>query len=136
MSFTILPTVESFYLTRTETIDNNTGTAIEYFTEPQNGTEITNTVTAEGGTYNFSFSVLCANTSTGGSVVINPEIGGVAVFAQPYSHEPKDTANVFYINIQKRVILAAGVNTIQVQLYNNGGGTARIFEASVTLTKV
>lgn len=128
--------IESFYLTRIETIDNNNTTPLEYFTEPQNGTEISNTITAAGGVYNFSFYVICANTSTGGSVVINAEIGGVSVFSQPYEHEPKDTANVFYVNIQKRVTLAAGTNTIQIQLSNNGGGTGRVFEAGATITKV
>ncbi len=136
MSFNILPTVESFYLTRIETIDNNSGTPIEYFTEPQSGTEISNIITAAGGTYNFCLSAICANTSTGGSVVIDPEIGGVSVFSQPFEHEPKDTDNKFYVNIQKRVTLAAGANTIQIQLSNSGGGTGRIFEANVQLTKV
>ena len=136
MSFNILPTIESFYLERTETIDNNSGTPIEYFTEPQNSTEISNIVTASGGVYNFCLSAICANTSTGGSVIINAEIGGASVFSEPYEHEPKDTGNKFYVNIQKRVTLAAGANTIQIQLSNSGGGTGRIFEANVQLTKV
>ena len=127
--------VESFYLERVETIDENTTTPKEYFTFAQNGTEINNVISANGGAYNVQFSVICANTSTGGRVVINPKINGVNLFSQPYEHEPKDTANIFYININKQTTLSPGNNTIQIELSNDGGGTGRIFEANAIITK-
>ena len=127
--------VENFYLERIETIDENTTTPKEYFTFAQNGTEINNVISANGGGYNVQFSVICANTSTGGRVVINPKINGINLFSQPYEHEPKDTANVFYININKQTTLSPGNNTIQIELSNDGGGTGRIFEANAIITK-
>jgi len=128
-------TVESFYLERVETIDENTTTAKEYFTFAQNGTQINNVINAAGGTYNIKFSFICANTSTGGSVIVNPQINGANVFSQPYTHEPKDTINISYITINKQVNLTAGNNTIEIKLSNDGGGTGRIFEASTTIIK-
>lgn len=127
---------ETFYLERIETIDESSTTPKEYFTFVQGGTEISNLVNAIGGTYNMEISLLAANTSAGGSVVINPQIGATNVFSQPYTKQPNVTQDIFYININKRVTLAAGVNAINLQLSNIGGGNGRIFEANITLTKI
>ena len=127
---------EQFYLERTETINNATAIDVEYFTFVQGGTEITNTITATGGTYFFEFSFLCFNTSKSGRVVINPQVNSIDIFSQPYKREPKDSSEIYYCSISKRVALSAGVNTIQLQLQNEGNGTARIFEANVQITKV
>jgi len=127
---------ETFYLERIETIDENSTSPIEYFTEVQGGTEISNVVNAVGGTYSMDISVVCTNTSTGGSIIIEPKIGATSVFVQPYTKKPKDSTDILYINISKRVTLAAGNNTINLELSNVGGGDGRIFEANITLTKV
>jgi len=127
---------ETFYLERIETIDENSTSPIEYFTEVQGGTEISNVVNAIGGAYSMSISVVCTNTSAGGSIIIEPKIGATSVFVQPFTKEPKDTTDIFYINISKKVTLAAGNNTINLELSNDGGGDGRIFEANITLTKV
>ena len=129
-------TAEQFYLERTETIDNSTAVDIEYFTEVQGGTEISNVVSATGGTYWYELSFICLNTSRSGRVVVNAQINSVDIFSQEYRREPKDTDEIFYESIGKRVTLSAGNNTIQVQLSNDGSGTARIFEANVQLTKI
>ena len=128
-------TVETFYLERIETIDNNSAVDIEYFTEVQGGTEIVNVISAVGGTYLFNINWICLNTSQGGSIVVTPQIDSVDVFSQAYEQEPKDSDNIFYGSISKRVTLAAGNNTIQLQMRNEGPGTARIFEANCTITK-
>ncbi len=128
-------TVETFYLERTETIDNNSAVDIEYFTEVQGGTEIVNVISAVGGTYLLNINWICLNTSQGGSIVVTPQIDSVDVFSQAYEQEPKDSDNIFYGSISKRVTLAAGNNTIQLQMRNEGPGTARIFEANCTITK-
>ena len=128
--------LESFYLERVETIDNNSGTAIEYFTEVQGGTEITNTVTAVGGTYNFELSFVCRNTSNNGSCEVNPQLNTSDIFAVDYTVEPDDGNNIYYVNISKRITLSAGVNTIDINLSNAGSGTARIYEANVIISKV
>lgn len=127
---------EQFYLERTETIDNATAVDIEYFTEVQGGTEISNVVSATGGTYWYELSFICLNTSRSGRVVVNAQINSVDIFSQEYRIEPKDTDEIFYESISKRVTLSAGNNTIQVQLSNDGSGTGRIFEANVQLTKI
>jgi len=127
---------EQFYLERTETIDNSTAVDIEYFTEVQGGTEISNVVSATGGTYWYELSFICLNTSKSGRVVVNAQINSIDVFSQEYRIEPKDNDEIFYQSISKRVILSAGNNTIQVQLSNDGSGTGRIFEANVQLTKI
>lgn len=129
-------TAEQFYLERTETIDNSTAVDIEYFTEVQGGTEISNVVSATGGTYWYELSFICLNTSKSGRVVVNAQINSVDIFSQEYRREPKDTNDIFYESISKRVTLSAGNNTIQVQLSNDGSGTGRIFEANVQLTKI
>jgi hypothetical protein len=129
-------TAEQFYLERTETIDNLTAVDIEYFTEVQGGTEISNVVSATGGIYWYELSFICLNTSKSGRVVVNAQINSVDIFSQEYRREPKDIDEIFYESIGKRVTLSAGNNTIQVQLSNDGGGTARIFEANVQLTKI
>ncbi len=127
--------IETFYLERTETIDNSTAVDIEYFTEVQGGTEIVNVISAVGGTYLLNINWICLNTSQGGSIVVTPQIDSVDVFSQAYEQEPKDSDNIFYSSISKRVTLAAGNNTIQLQMRNEGPGTARIFEANCTITK-
>ena len=127
--------VETFYLERTETIDNNSAVDIEYFTEVQGGTEIVNVISAVGGTYLLNINWICLNTSQGGSIVVTPQIDSVDVFSQAYEQEPKDSDNIFYGSISKRVTLTAGNNTIQLQMRNEGPGTARIFEANCTITK-
>ena len=127
--------VETFYLERTETIDNSTAVDIEYFTEVQGGTEIVNIISAVGGTYLLNVNWICLNTSQGGSIVVTPQIDSVDIFSQAYEQEPKDSDNIFYGSISKRVTLAAGNNTIQLQMRNEGPGTARIFEANCTITK-
>jgi len=127
---------ERFYLERTETINNATATDVEYFTFVQGGTQITNTISVTGGAYFFEFSFLCYNTSRSGRVVINPQVNSTDIFSQPYKREPKDSSEVFYCSISKKVSLSAGTNTIQLQLQNEGNGTARIFEANVQITKV
>jgi hypothetical protein len=129
-------TAEQFYLERTETIDNSTAVDIEYFTEVQGGTEISNVVSATGGTYWYELSFICLNTSKSGRVVVNAQINSIDIFSQEYRRETKDTDEIFYESISKRVTLSAGNNTIQVQLSNDGSGTGRIFEANVQLTKI
>jgi hypothetical protein len=101
-------TTEQFYLERTETIDNTTAVDVEYFTFVQGGTEISN----------------------------NPQLNSIDVFSQTYKREPKDVNETFYESISKRVSLSAGANTVQLQLSNDGSGTARIYEANVQITKV
>ncbi len=126
----------SFYLERVETIDNVNAAPVEYFTTPQNGTEISNQITLfTHESFNIDMFIVCANTSTGGIVEINPQINGVNLLAQPYLHEPKDTSNVFYVHISKQKQLS-GTNSIQIQLSNQGGGTARIIEANAIITEV
>ena len=127
---------EAFYLQRVETINNATATDVEFFTYVQGGTEITNTITATGGNYFFEYSFLCFNTSKSGRVVINPQVNSTDIFSNPLKREPKDSSEVFYICISKQIALSAGTNTIQLQLQNEGNGTARIFEANVKITKV
>ena len=127
---------EQFYLERVETIDNASGTPVEYFTEVQGGTEISNIINVTGGTYWFEWSFICANTSQSGSVVVNPQVNSSDVFAQPSEHEPKDSDNRLYIHISKRIVLSSGNNTIQLQQSNSGSGTGRIYEANVQITKV
>jgi hypothetical protein len=127
---------EQFYLERTETINNTTAVDIEYFTFVQGGTEITNTITVSGGTYYFEISFLAFCTSNNGRIVVNPQVNSTDIFSQPYKRERKDNDEIFYESISKRVALSAGVNTIQLQLSNNGSGSARIFEANVQITKV
>jgi hypothetical protein len=127
---------EKYYLERVETIDENSTTPKEYFTFVQGGTEISNVVSVGGGDYELIASIVCTNTSTGGSIIVDLEIGGVSVFSQPFTREPKDSTDIFYVSISKRVTLANGNNTINLQLSNNGGGDGRIFEANITLTKV
>jgi len=126
---------EMFYLERIETIDNNTAINVEYFTFVQGGTQIVNVINAVGGVYLFELSFLCLNTSRSGSVVVSPELNAIPIFSQSYSQEPKDTTNVFYTSISKRVTLLAGNNTININLSNVGNGTGRIFEANCTITK-
>jgi hypothetical protein len=128
--------IERFYLERVETINNPTSSYIEYFTKPQNGTEITNTVSVTGGTYFLECSVLCKNTSLGGRVFINPQIDSSNVFSNPFVKEPKHYEDTFYVFISKRVALSSGNRTIELQLANSGSGNARIFEANIQLTKV
>ena len=134
--FIISSKPETFYLERIETIDEGTTTPKEYFTFVQGGTEINNIVNASGGDYNMQISVLATNTSAGGYVVINSQIGATNIFSQPYTKQPKANQDIFYISINKKVTLAAGNNTINLQLSNIGGGNGRIFEANVKLTKI
>lgn len=129
-------TVEQFYLERTETIDNATAVDIEYFTFVQGGTEISNIVSATGGDYWFELSYICFNTSTSGRVVVNPQINSTNVFSQEFKKQPISSSEIFYGHISKQVTLSAGNNTIEIQLSNDGSGTARIFEANVQITKV
>ena len=126
---------EEFYFQRVETIDNSTGTAVEYFTEVQGGTEITNTATYTGGTYLININFVCLNTSTSGSVKVDIQVGGTSVFVEPYEVEPKDNDNIYYVGISKRIPITAGVKAVDVNLTNVGSGTGRIFEANVTITK-
>ena len=128
--------VERFYLERIETINNPTSSYIEYFSKPQNSTEIENTASVSGGTYFLECSVLCRNTSLGGRVFINPKIDSTNVFSKPFAREPKSSEDIFYVCISKRITLSAGDRVVQLQLANSGSGTARIFEANIQLTKV
>jgi hypothetical protein len=129
-------TAEQFYLDRTETIDNTTAVDIEYFTFVQGGTEISNVINVTGGDYYFEISFLAFCTSAAGRVVVNPQVNSIDIFSNPYKRERKDIDEIFYESIGKRVSLSAGVNTIQLQLSNNGSGSARIFEANIQITKV
>jgi hypothetical protein len=129
-------TTEQFYLERTETIDNTTAVDVEYFTFVQGGTEISNVINVTGGDYWFEFSFICFNTSKSGRVIVNPQVNSIDVFSQTYKREPKDVNETFYESISKRVSLSAGANTVQLQLSNDGSGTARIYEANVQITKV
>ena len=127
---------ERFYLERTETINNATATDVEYFTFVQGGTEISNAVSATGGDYWFELSFICFNTSTSGRVVVNPQINSTNIFSQEYSRQMVNSNEHFYGCISKKVTLSAGSNTIQLQLSNEGSGTARIYEANVQITKI
>ena len=127
---------ERFYLERVETIDNATATPIEYFTEVQGGTEISNVINVTGGTYWFEWSFICLNTSKSGRVVVDLQVNTVDVFSQSFRREPKDNDEIFYISISKQITLSSGNNTIQIQLSNDGSGTGRIFEANAQITKV
>ena len=127
---------ERFYLERVETIDNATATPIEYFTEVQGGTEISNVINVTGGTYWFEWSFICLNTSKSGRVVVDLQVNTVDVFSQSFRREPKDNDEIFYISISKQITLSSGNNTIQIQLSNDGNGTGRIFEANAQITKV
>ena len=127
---------EQFYLERVETIDNGTAVPIEYFTEVQGGTEISNVINVTGGTYWFEWSFICFNTSKSGRVVVDLQVNSVNVFSQSFRREPKDTDEFFYQSISKRVDLSSGNNTIQIQLSNDTSGTGRIYEANVQITKV
>lgn len=127
---------ERFYLKRVETIDNATATPIEYFTEVQGGTEISNVINVTGGTYWFEWSFICLNTSKSGRVVVDLQVNTVDVFSQSFRREPKDNDEIFYISISKQIALSSGNNTIQIQLSNDGSGTGRIFEANAQITKV
>jgi hypothetical protein len=127
---------ERFYLKRVETIDNATATPIEYFTEVQGGTEISNVINVTGGTYWFEWSFICLNTSKSGRVVVDLQVNSVDVFSQSFRREPKDNDEIFYISISKQITLSSGNNTIQIQLSNDGSGTGRIFEANAQITKV
>ena len=129
-------TAEQFYLQRVETINNATTTDIEYFTTVQGGTEISNVINVTGGTYFFEWSFLCFNTSKSGRIVANLQVNSTDIFSQPFKREPKDTSEVFYISISKRVNLSAGNNTIQLNFKNENSGTARIYEANVQITKI
>jgi len=135
-SFFVFPKKESFSLQRTETIDNSSGTGQEYFTFVQGGTEISNSIIAIGGEYDISINFLCLNTSTSGSVVMEPILNGTPIFAQPYEVEPKDNDNVYYVGIKKRITLLAGANIIELEQSNVGAGTGRIFEANVIIKQV
>lgn len=135
-SFLGAGTIEQFYLERVETIDNATAIDVEYFTFVQGGTEISNIVTATGGDYWFELSYICFNTSTSGRVVVNPQINSTNVFSQEFKNQPISSSEIFYGHISKQVTLSAGNNTIEIQLSNDGSGTARIFEANVQITKV
>lgn len=135
-SFLGAGTIEQFYLERVETIDNATATDVEYFTFVQGGTEISNIVSATGGDYWFELSYICFNTSTSGRVVVNPQINSTNVFSQEFKKQPISSSEIFYGHISKQVTLSAGNNTIEIQLSNDGSGTARIFEANVQITKV
>mgnify|MGYP003629583725 CR=1 FL=1 len=132
----VLAEIERFYLHRVETINNPTSSYIEYFSKPQNSTELENTASVSGGTYFLECSVLCRNTSLGGRVFINPKIDSTNVFSKPFAREPKSSEDIFYVSVSKRVTLSAGDRTIQLQLANSGSGNARIFEANIQLTKV
>ncbi len=134
--FQEITATEEFYFQRVETINNNSGTPVEYFTEVQGGTEITNTATFTGGTYSVDINFVCLNTSTSGSVKVDPQVDGVSVFAEPYEVEPKDNDNIYYVGIRKRITITAGVRAVDLNLTNVGSGTGRIFEANVTLTKI
>lgn len=127
---------EQFYLDRVETIDNATATSIEYFTEVQGGTEISNVINVTGGTYWSEWSFICLNTSKSGRVVVDLQVNSVDVFSQSFRREPKDNDEIFYISISKQITLSSGNNTIQIQLSNDGSGTGRIFEANAQITKV
>ncbi len=127
---------EQFYLERVETIDNATATPIEYFTEVQGGTEISNVINVTGGTYWSEWSFICLNTSKSGRVVVDLQVNSVDVFSQSFRREPKDNDEIFYISISKQIALSSGNNTIQIQLTNDGSGTGRIFEANAQITKV
>jgi hypothetical protein len=127
---------ETLYLQRVEQIIEGSATPIEYFTEVQGGTEISNVVSAIGGTYSMDISIVCTNTSVGGYVIIEPKIGATSVFVEPFTKQPKGTSDIFYVNISKRVTLAAGNNTINLELSNSGGGDGRIYEANITLKKI
>lgn len=127
---------EQFYLDRVETIDNATATSIEYFTEVQGGTEISNVINVTGGTYWSEWSLICLNTSKSGRVVVDLQVNSVDVFSQSFRREPKDNDEIFYISISKQITLSSGNNTIQIQLSNDGSGTGRIFEANAQITKV
>jgi len=127
---------ERFYLERVETIDNTTATPIEYFTEVQGGTEISNIINVTGGTYWSEWSFICLNTSKSGRVVVDLQVNSVDVFSQSFRREPKDNDEIFYISISKQISLSSGNNTIQIQLSNDGSGTGRIFEANAQITKV
>ena len=129
-------TAEQFYLQRVETINNATTTDVEYFTTVQGGTEISNVINVTGGTYFFEWSFLCFNTSKSGRIVTNLQVNSTDIFSQPFKREPKDTSEVFYISISKRVNLSAGNNTIQLNFKNENSGTARIYEANVQITKI
>jgi len=127
---------ERFYLERVETIDNATATPIEYFTEVQGGTEISNIINVTGGTYWSEWSFICLNTSQSGRVVVDLQVNSIDVFSQSFRREPKDNDEIFYISISKQIALSSGNNTIQIQLTNDGSGTGRIFEANAQITKV
>ena len=127
---------EVLSLERDETLNNPSSTPIEYFTTPQNGTEISNVISAIGGIYDMELSIVCKNTSTGGRVIINPKIGASPIFTQPFTKESKDTSDILYVGISKGVTLAAGNNTITLDLSNSGNGQGRIYEAKITFTKV
>jgi hypothetical protein len=127
---------ERFYLERVETIDNATATPIEYFTEVQGGTEISNIINVTGGTYWSEWSFICLNTSKSGRVVVDLQVNSVDVFSQSFRREPKDNDEIFYISISKQISLSSGNNTIQIQLSNDGSGTGRIFEANAQITKL
>jgi len=126
---------ENKFFGRVETIDNTTNSNIEYFTEPQNSTEISTTATYTGGNYLVKISFIGRNTSQNGRLIVIPQVDSTDIFSQPYRREAKDNQDIFYETIQKIISLTAGVHSFQLQINRSGGGTSRVFEANINVEK-
>lgn len=126
---------ENKFFGRVETIDNSIATNIEYFTEPQNSTEISTISTYTAGNYLVKISFIGRNTSQNGRLIVIPQVDSTNIFSQPYRREPKDNQDIFYETIQKVITLAAGTHSFQLQFNNDGGGTSRVFEANINVEK-
>ena len=127
---------ETFYLERVETIGESGSSPKEYFTYAQNGTEINNVIVATGGTYYMRVSFICSNSSKSGAVIVDPQLGGVGILSKHYEHEPSDSDIRFYVTYVKKITLAAGNNTLSLQLSNDHSGTGYIYEASILIIKL
>ena len=132
----VISSIETFYLERIETIDETTTTPKEYFTFPQNGTEISNVVNALGGEYEIEVFVQVRNTSNAGDIAIDIQINALSLYAEEHRIEPDSGTNTYPLFFKKRITLLSGNNTLDLNFRNLNAGTARIYESNVTIKKV
>jgi len=125
----------TYSLSRVEQIDNSSANSLEYFTFSQGGTEISNSINIDQGSYTLSLYILAQGTSTNGRVEIGVQVGGVDLFSSDFIFEPKDTRSVIPLSASRLIAFNGGVETFTIDFSISGSGSARIYEAHLILRK-
>lgn len=130
------PLKTSFYIEKiTGTPVSTTGSLVEFFSSTTGGV-VARSINPTAGTYRVRISCISENTTVPNPVIINLQINSVSIFSIPFQMDHSNVANRNWVTMERRVVLTAGAQNVDINITSTGGGSAHVYEANVEITQV